>query len=174
MANPGQRKVKEFRARAIFGVMPEVDRQEVVIWFRGEPREEKFDLGVRIQAPRRCPAKKLRHGPSQRVFPRLGARHTDDARAIVALRTASISAIGTRSEHLARFASFQSNFMVVCTQMRVQNQGWSKIERGFSRDRPPGATRLPGAAFRFQHVDWALSQRAANPTRQSRPQLGPL
>ena len=74
MANPGQRKVKEFRARAIFGVMPEVDRQEVVIWFRGEPREEKFDLGVRIQAPRRCPAKKLRHGPSQRVFPRLGAR----------------------------------------------------------------------------------------------------
>ena len=47
MANPGQRKVKEFRARAIFGVMPEVDRQEVVIWFRGEPREEKFDLGVR-------------------------------------------------------------------------------------------------------------------------------
>ena len=62
--------------------------------------------------------------------------------------------------------------MVVCTQMRVQNQRWSKMERGFSRDRPPGATRLPGAAFRSQHLDWALSQRAANPTRQSRPQAG--
>jgi len=46
---------------------------------------------------------------------------TDDARAIVA-QNASISAIGTRSEHLARFPSSQSNFIVVCTQMRVQNQ----------------------------------------------------
>ena len=29
-----------------------------------------------------------------------------------------------------------------------------------------------GAAFRSQHLDWALSQRAANPTRQSPPQAG--
>jgi hypothetical protein len=46
----------------------------------------------------------------------------------LSLRTASISAIGTCSEHLARFPSSQSNFMVVCTQMRVQiNDGrkWS-------------------------------------------------
>src|SRR5271155_5560687 len=70
---------------------------------------------------------------------------TDDARAIVAQ-----NGLDFRDRHALRafwldFRRPKSNFMVVCAQMRVQNQRWSKMERGFSRDRPPGATRLPGS-----------------------------